>query len=304
MNCAAERVGLDLLRQDRPETRPLAQAQIEDGRIGVGRDRRVPRRAERVIGEVGEDPVGRVLRIRLADMTGDAIALLRVGEELEPARLDRREPGLPAQVIVEPGGEGGEPLGRLVGVEGGGQIGHGGLRIGEGVRSEDGLDEVGVGTGLHLVDHGFDGRIVHLDRIEHGDRGLLGEIGSPAVPELPALGLQRFLAVVDVLVEAEGGAVGLVHDCRNLAPPELVRRAAGGDARNGRAVVALKGVLRRMARGAGLAARLRQVRILEHALAEKLRVGQTLLVVRSDQGRGGLRLSRRAELRAAQEVRR
>src|SRR6185312_2910774 len=130
--------------------------------------------------------------------------------------------------------------------------------------------------------------IVHLDRVEERRGRLLDEVGGAAVPELSALGLRRLLAVVDVLGEAEGGAVGLVHDRRNLAPSDLVRRAAGGDAGDGRSIVPLEGVFGRMARGAGEAARLGKVGVLEHPLAEELKVGEPLLVRRGKgRARGG-----------------
>jgi len=112
---AAQRSERNLLRQNRLEARPLAQAEIEGERVGVDRNRRVARRAERVIGEVGEQPVGRVLRVGFAGVAGEAVAALGVDEQRQPARLDRREPRLAAQIVVEFGGEGREALRGLVG---------------------------------------------------------------------------------------------------------------------------------------------------------------------------------------------
>ena len=88
---AAQRGERDLLRQDRFEPWALAQAEIEGLRIGVGGDRRVARDAERDIGEVGEQPVARFLRLRLAGVAGDAIAAFGIDEQRQAARLQRRE---------------------------------------------------------------------------------------------------------------------------------------------------------------------------------------------------------------------
>src|SRR5271166_1103123 len=137
LECAAKRFELDLLRQNRLDSRSLAEPEIEDRGVCVRRNRRITRYAQRVVGEVRENPVGRVLRVRLADVAGDAVAYLRVSENFKAARLDGRELRLAAQIVVKLGREGGEAFGRLVGEDRFRQVRYGRLRIVKDVRSEN-----------------------------------------------------------------------------------------------------------------------------------------------------------------------
>ena len=99
---------LDVKPLGREIRQPLAPAQTQIEVIGlcVGGDRHVSRRAERVVSEIGEQPVLGIARARLADMTGEAIALPWILEQREALGFQRRKPPLSAQNRVEGRGEG------------------------------------------------------------------------------------------------------------------------------------------------------------------------------------------------------
>ena len=92
-------LGIDILAQR------AADAEIESVRVGIGRDGRVARHAERLVFVVGEDR-RRAVGGRLVEMASGAIALLLIVEKLQAARFGRRQRRLTLAVGVVFAGEG------------------------------------------------------------------------------------------------------------------------------------------------------------------------------------------------------
>ena len=94
---AADALDIETLGREIRQPLAPAQAQVEVIGLDVGGDRRVARRGERVVSEIGEQPVLGIARARLADMTGEAIALLWILEQREALGLQRRKPRFPSK---------------------------------------------------------------------------------------------------------------------------------------------------------------------------------------------------------------
>ena len=285
---AADALDVETLGREIRQPLAPAQTQIEVIGLGVGGDRRVSRRAERVVSEIGEQPVLGIARLGLADMTGEAIALLWILEQREALGLQRRKPRFPTQNRVESRGEGMEDLRSLIGREGLHELAEAGVGVVEHVLAENRAREIGVSALAHLGDNGRLGGIVHFDRIEQRPAGLRREVERPPVAELAAHRLFFDLAGFLVLLVREGErrAERGVGQRGRLAQAERASGRAARHAGNRRTIHAGKRLGGIVARGAGDAARLRQGRVHEKTGAQLLQRRELGARLRAPRGPG------------------
>jgi len=210
-----ERAAQRLVAARRRALRP-AQPEVEERRVGVGRDARVARHAQVVVGEVGEQRVGGVARRRVRDVAGGAVALLRVEEEVEPLALQRGElRATGGDVIVlrrkrcealgplERGDRRGDRLQRRVGIV-------------EHARAPLVAEEAGVARGGDLRRQRGDRWVVHLVGREERLRGLRLQRGGAPVEELSADGDGSLVRIL----HAERRREARVHRRRRVAQSE------------------------------------------------------------------------------------